>query len=73
MKGTGDRGEIKGTFCQGSRHMSTKQQSCVNPKRQLSQGSWVRHLPAAMTLVKGGSLRHDGRLAKIALVNKHNF
>lgn len=64
MNGTGAGGEIKGTFCQGS-HM--------NPKRQLSQGSWVRHLSAATALVKGVSLRYDGRLAKIALVNKHNF
>ena len=70
-KGTGAGGEIKRTFCQRRHHTGTKQQSKVNPKRQLSQGNW--YLTAAMTHVKGVSPGHDGRLAKIALVDKHTF
>lgn len=71
MEGTEARGEIKGTFCQRRHHTSTKQQNKVNPKRQLSQGSWIRYLTAATAHVKGVSPGHDGRLAEIALVNKH--
>lgn len=73
MKGTGAGGEIKGSFCQRRHHTSTKQQSNVDPKRQLSQGSWIRYLSVAMAHINGVSFRHDGRLTKIALVNKHAF
>lgn len=73
MKGTGEREERKGTFCQRKHHKSTKQQSNVNPKRHLSQASWIRYLTVTIAHVKGVSPGNEERLAKIALVNKHTF